>query len=68
MGTQKKERNRLVRQGKSGTGMDNIKIKGENFYRYVLSPCRIVLSWSLLDAYGVSSSMFNAILANMCLV
>ncbi|KAI1764731.1 nucleolar GTP-binding protein [Hypoxylon sp. FL1150] len=33
MGTGKKERNRLVRQGKSGTGMDNIKIKGENFYR-----------------------------------
>ncbi|KAI0380353.1 nucleolar GTP-binding protein [Hypomontagnella monticulosa] len=33
MGTGKKERNRLVRQGKSGAGMDNIKIKGENFYR-----------------------------------
>lgn len=33
MGTAKKERNRLVRQGKSGTGFDNIKIKGENFYR-----------------------------------
>lgn len=33
MGTGKKERNRLVRQGKSGTSMDNIKIKGENFYR-----------------------------------
>ncbi|KAI1806494.1 GTP-binding family protein [Daldinia bambusicola] len=33
MGTGKKERNRLVRQGKSGTGMDNIKVKGENFYR-----------------------------------
>ena len=35
MGTGKKERNRLVREGKTGTGMDNIKIKGENFYRYV---------------------------------
>ncbi|KAI1400219.1 nucleolar GTP-binding protein [Hypoxylon fuscum] len=33
MGTGKKERNRLVRQGKSGDGMDNVKIKGENFYR-----------------------------------
>ncbi|KAI2783862.1 GTP-binding family protein [Daldinia loculata] len=33
MGTGKKERNRLVRQGKSGSGMDNIKVKGENFYR-----------------------------------
>ncbi|KAL7620151.1 GTPase required for pre-60S ribosomal subunit nuclear export and maturation [Parahypoxylon ruwenzoriense] len=33
MGTGKKERNRLTRQGKSGAGMDNIKVKGENFYR-----------------------------------
>ncbi|KAH8195902.1 hypothetical protein TruAng_009915 [Truncatella angustata] len=33
MGTAKKEKNRLVRQGKTGTGMDNVKIKGENFYR-----------------------------------
>ncbi|KAH9892210.1 nucleolar GTP-binding protein [Xylariomycetidae sp. FL2044] len=33
MGTGKKEKNRLVRQGKTGTGMDNIKVKGENFYR-----------------------------------
>ncbi|KAI1432747.1 NGP1NT domain-containing protein [Xylaria sp. CBS 124048] len=33
MGTGKKERSRLVRQGKTGTGMDNVKIKGENFYR-----------------------------------
>ncbi|KAI2638629.1 NGP1NT domain-containing protein [Xylaria nigripes] len=33
MGTGKKERNRLIRQGKSGTSMDNVKIKGENFYR-----------------------------------
>ncbi|KAI1393015.1 nucleolar GTP-binding protein [Hypoxylon trugodes] len=33
MGTGKKERSRLARQGKSGSGMDNIKIKGENFYR-----------------------------------
>ncbi|KAI0160617.1 NGP1NT domain-containing protein [Xylariaceae sp. FL1272] len=33
MGTGKKERNRLTRQGKSGTSMDNVKIKGENFYR-----------------------------------
>ncbi|KAI1459870.1 nucleolar GTP-binding protein [Annulohypoxylon moriforme] len=33
MGTGKKERSRLARQGKSGSGMDNIKVKGENFYR-----------------------------------
>ncbi|KAL1878625.1 hypothetical protein VTK73DRAFT_7706 [Phialemonium thermophilum] len=33
MGTGKKEKNRLVRQGKTGDGMANIKVKGENFYR-----------------------------------
>ncbi|PNS16241.1 hypothetical protein CAC42_6348 [Sphaceloma murrayae] len=33
MGTAKKEANRKVRQGKTGDGMANIKIKGENFYR-----------------------------------
>ncbi|KAI1179049.1 NGP1NT domain-containing protein [Nemania sp. FL0916] len=32
MGTGKKERNRLIREGKTGS-MDNVKIKGENFYR-----------------------------------
>ncbi|KAI0388844.1 NGP1NT domain-containing protein [Xylariaceae sp. FL0594] len=32
MGTAKKERNRLAREGKTGS-MDNVKIKGENFYR-----------------------------------
>ncbi|KAI0203447.1 nucleolar GTP-binding protein 2 [Astrocystis sublimbata] len=32
MGTAKKERNRLSREGKTGS-MDNVKIKGENFYR-----------------------------------
>ncbi|KAI1338401.1 nucleolar GTP-binding protein 2 [Xylariaceae sp. FL0016] len=33
MGTGKKEQSRLVRQGKTGTGSDNVKVKGENFYR-----------------------------------
>ncbi|KAI0015414.1 nucleolar GTP-binding protein 2 [Xylariomycetidae sp. FL0641] len=33
MGTGKKERNRLIRQGKTGTSMDNVKVKGENFFR-----------------------------------
>ncbi|KAI1182061.1 nucleolar GTP-binding protein 2 [Nemania serpens] len=33
MGTAKKERNRLSREGKTGGSMDNVKIKGENFYR-----------------------------------
>ena len=35
MGTHKKEANRKVREGKTGDGMGNVKVKGENFYRYV---------------------------------
>jgi hypothetical protein len=34
MGTGKKEASRKVRQGKVGDGMANVKVKGENFYRY----------------------------------
>ncbi|KZZ87970.1 nucleolar GTP-binding protein 2 [Ascosphaera apis ARSEF 7405] len=33
MGTGKKEAARKVRQGKTGDGMGNVKVKGENFYR-----------------------------------
>jgi nuclear GTP-binding protein len=33
MGTFKKERNRKSRDGTSGDGMANVKVKGENFYR-----------------------------------
>lgn len=33
MGTGKKEANRKLRQGKTGDGMQNVKVKGENFYR-----------------------------------
>lgn len=33
MGTAKKESNRKVRQGKVQDGMNNVKVKGENFYR-----------------------------------
>ena len=33
MGTGKKEANRKMRQGKTGDGMANVKVKGENFYR-----------------------------------
>ncbi|GKT65101.1 nucleolar GTP-binding protein [Colletotrichum tofieldiae] len=33
MGTGKKEASRKVRQGKTGDGMGNVKVKGENFYR-----------------------------------
>ena len=34
MGTGKKEAARKERQGKVGDGMGNVKVKGENFYRY----------------------------------
>jgi len=33
MGTGKKEATRRVRQGKTGDGLGNVKVKGENFYR-----------------------------------
>ncbi|KAI0976905.1 nucleolar GTP-binding protein 2 [Xylaria arbuscula] len=33
MGTGKKERTRIAREGKKMDGMQNVKIKGENFYR-----------------------------------
>lgn len=36
MGTGKKEAARRERQGKGGDGLDNVKIKGENFYRYIV--------------------------------
>jgi nuclear GTP-binding protein len=36
MGQQKKEAVRKERQGKTGDGMGNVKVKGENFYRYAL--------------------------------
>ena len=36
MGARKKEASRRERQGVSTDGMANIKVKGENFYRYVL--------------------------------
>lgn len=35
MGTGKKEATRKERQGKVGDGMGNVRVKGENFYRYV---------------------------------
>ena len=34
MGTGKKESARKERQGKVSDGMGNVKVKGENFYRY----------------------------------
>ena len=40
MGTGKKEAARRQRQGRSQDGMSNIKIKGENFYRYTPEPNR----------------------------
>ncbi|KAI5290046.1 GTPase required for pre-60S ribosomal subunit nuclear export and maturation [Ascosphaera acerosa] len=49
MGTGKKEANRKVRQGKTGDGMGNVKVKGENFYRYVPLPL-----WRAGRAIGVA--------------
>jgi nuclear GTP-binding protein len=43
MGTGKKEAQRKIRQGKVNDGMANVKVKGENFYRYV-NASRILLS------------------------
>ena len=37
MGTGKTEATRRVRQGKTGDGMANVRVKGENFYRYVFT-------------------------------
>lgn len=34
MGARKKEASRRERQGVSSDGMGNVKVKGENFYRY----------------------------------
>ena len=33
MGTHKKEKSRKEREGKTGDGMANVRVKGENFYR-----------------------------------
>ncbi len=33
MGTGKKEASRIQRQGRSESGIGNVKVKGENFYR-----------------------------------
>jgi nuclear GTP-binding protein len=35
MGIGKKEVTRKARQGNASDGMANVKVKGENFYRYV---------------------------------
>lgn len=35
MGARKKEASRRERQGVAGDGMANVKVKGENFYRWV---------------------------------
>ena len=37
MGTGKKEATRRVREGKASDGMANVRVKGENFYRYIIS-------------------------------
>ena len=48
MGARKKEAARRERQGASTDGMANVKVKGENFYRYVVYS----ESGSIMSAYG----------------
>lgn len=47
MGTGKKEKTRKERQGKMGDGMNNVKTKGENFYRYRFNPLSWFEEWHL---------------------
>lgn len=53
MGARKKEASRRERQGVSTDGMANVKVKGENFYRYVLT-------------FGRLMAMLMAMLMNTC--
>ena len=46
MGTDKKEAARKERQGKVGDGMNNVKTKGENFYRYVREVRSVVVLYN----------------------
>jgi hypothetical protein len=58
MGTQKKEANRKVREGKSNDGMGNVKTKGENFYRYaVLYGCPFQRLWVLTTSSAALRSV-----------
>lgn len=52
MGTGKKEASRKVRQGKVDDGMGNVRMKGENFYRYVFSTN--MLKWGIALAHMFS--------------
>jgi nuclear GTP-binding protein len=49
MGVAKKEKSRKEKQGKVGDGMNNVKTKGENFYRYIWSD-NILKSCKISDA------------------
>lgn len=51
MGTGKKEASRKVRQNKVSDGMANVKVKGENFYRYVRDFNHNLLAYCVLKAY-----------------
>jgi len=42
MGTGKKEASRRERQGKTGDGLGNVRVKGENFYRCAQQPSLFV--------------------------
>ena len=50
MGTGKKEASRRSRQGKTGDGLGNVRIKGENFYRYVTDLAERICRYDATDA------------------
>jgi hypothetical protein len=56
MGVQKKEKVRKEREGKTGDGMGNVKVKGTNFYRYVLAPSFLCASKLLLTTRSLTVS------------
>lgn len=45
----KKEKSRKERQGTVGDGMNNVKVKGENFYRYSLKNKCAMASDTIID-------------------
>lgn len=56
MGVQKKEKVRKEREGKTGDGMGNVKVKGTNFYRYVLAPSSLCASKLLPSTRPLTAS------------
>jgi len=49
MGVQKKEKARKEREGKTGDGMGNVKVKGTNFYRYDIQSSLHSYCWAVSE-------------------